>query len=297
VNGQGYAGVLGEAVVLTVAGFGVYGTAGQGIGVQGETDDMSFYGVSGLNYAINNAGSGIGVMGDGNVGTWGQTVDGNGYGAFGLNASPSVIANNIGTGGDGFVGVYGVTNDVVSGWGVYSDGDFGSSGVKAFVIDHPTDPENKNLKHFCMESPEVLNLYRGNVALDANGEAVVELPEYFESINTNFSYNLTPIGAPVNLYIKEKIEGGQFKIAGGNPNMEVSWTVYAERNDKYLQTYPGSKQVEVDKRQPGKYLRPELYGQGQDKAAFPKHDKQEILKLKGENLGKTKESKPYRPKK
>ncbi|MDA3912410.1 MAG: hypothetical protein PF448_13735 [Bacteroidales bacterium] len=297
VNGQGTTGVLGEAVVPTVAGFGVYGTAGQGIGVQGETDDMSFYGVSGLNYAINNTGDGIGVMGDGNTGTWGQTVDGDGYGAFGLNDSPSVVANNIGTGGDGWIGIYGVTNDPGTGYGVYSDGNFAATGTKAFVIDHPTDPENKNLKHFCMESPEVLNLYRGNVMLDANGEAVVELPDYFESINTNFSYNLTPIGAPVNLYIKEKINNGQFIIAGGNANMEVSWTVYAERNDKYVQAYPEAKQVEVDKRQPGKYLRPELYGQGQDKAAFPQHSKQETLELKGENLGKVKESKPYRPEK
>jgi len=299
VNGQGYAGVVGEGVVATAPGFGVHGSTSQGVGVQGLTDDISHSGVVGINnVAINSGtgtGTGAGVLGNGNTGVKGQTVFGAGYGVIGINQSTSMFDNNIGVSGEGsYVGVYGQTSDP-TGFGMYSNGDFGASGAKAFVIDHPTDPENKNLKHFAMESPEVLNLYRGNVILDANGEAIVELPEYFESINTNFSYNLTPIGAPVNLYIKQKIENGEFVIAGGNPNMEVSWTVYAERNDKYMQAYPESKQVEVDKRQPGKYLRPELYGQGQDKAAFPQHSKQDLIELKGENLGKVKEGKPYRP--
>jgi hypothetical protein len=34
-------------------------------------------------------------------------------------------------------------------------------------------------------------------------------------------------------------------IAGGKPGSKVSWTLYAERNDKYIQDHPDSKQVEV----------------------------------------------------
>lgn len=237
VQGQGYAGIVGEGVVPSLQGFGVYGTVSQGAGVQGETDDLSQSGIVGLNNGLINAGSGAGVMGDGNTGVKGQTVYGLGYGVIGVNQSTSTMDNNIGVSGEGWVGVFGKSLDG-TGFGVYSDGDLGSSGTKSFVIDHPSDPENKMLKHYCMESPEVLNLYRGNIVLDQNGEAIVSLPEYFESINTNFSYNLTPIGAAVNLYIKEKINNGQFKIAGGNPNMEVSWTVYAERNDLYLAEIP-----------------------------------------------------------
>jgi hypothetical protein len=301
VNGQGYAGVVGEGVVAALPGFGVHGSVSSGVGIQGITDDISHSGIVGINNVTidsgTGTGTGAGVMGNGNTGVKGQTVYGPGYGVIGINQSTSMVDNNIGVSGEGsYVGVYGQTSDP-TGFGVYCNGDFGASGAKAFVIDHPTDPENKNLKHFCMESPEVLNLYRGNVTLDANGEAIVELPDYFESINTNFSYNLTPIGAPVNLYIKQKIQDGQFIIAGGNANMEVSWTVYAERNDKYMQAYPEAKEVEVDKRQPGKYLRPELYGQGQDKAAFPSHTKQDLIELKGEELGKVKEGKAYRPEK
>lgn len=293
VKGQGYAGVVGEAVVTTAAGFGVYGITQKGIGVQGETQDREFYGVSGLNYASTGTGTGIGVMGDGNTGVWGQTTDGAGYGVFGLNASTGITDNNIGVSGEGWVGVFGKSLDG-TGFGVYSDGELGASGPKSFVIDHPLDPENKLLKHYCMESPEVLNLYRGNIVLDQNGEAVVALPEYFESVNTNFSYNLTPIGAAVNLYIKEKINNGQFVIAGGNPNMEVSWTVYAERNDAYLQTYPNAKAVEVEKRQKGKYIHPELYGQPEENSMFPSNSMQEKLKLKDKDSEKPVLKKPFK---
>ncbi|MDD4148623.1 MAG: hypothetical protein PHE33_01200 [Bacteroidales bacterium] len=291
VKGQGYAGVVGEAVVND-PGFGVYGMTQKGIGVQGQTDDSDFYGVSGLNYALSGTGSGIGVMGDGITGVWGQTTDGGGYAVFGLNESTGIIDNNIGVGGEGYVGVYGKTTS--GGFGVYSDGDFASSGTKSFIIDHPSDPANKMLKHYCMESPEVLNLYRGNIVLDQNGEAIVDLPEYFESINTNFSYNLTPIGAAVNLYIKEKINNGQFKIAGGNPNMEVSWTVYAERNDAYVQKYPNAKAVEVEKRQKGTYIHPDLYGQPKEKAMFPTNNMQKVIKLKEEKSGKSGLKNPFK---
>jgi hypothetical protein len=101
-----------------------------------------------------------GILGDGNTGVKGQTVYGLGYGVIGINQSVSAVDNNIGVSGEGsYVGVYGQTSDP-AGFGVYSNGNFAASGTKAFIIDHPTDPENKNLKHFCMESPEVLNLYR-----------------------------------------------------------------------------------------------------------------------------------------
>ncbi len=293
VQGQGYAGIVGEGVVPSLQGFGVYGTVSQGAGVQGETDDLSQSGIVGLNNGLINAGSGAGVMGDGNTGVKGQTVYGLGYGVIGVNQSTSTMDNNIGVSGEGWVGVFGKSLDG-TGFGVYSDGDLGSSGTKSFVIDHPSDPENKMLKHYCMESPEVLNLYRGNIVLDQNGEAIVSLPEYFESINTNFSYNLTPIGAAVNLYIKEKINNGQFKIAGGNPNMEVSWTVYAERNDLYLQKYPNAKAVEVEKRQKGKYIHPELYGQPEEKSMFPSNSMQEKLKLKDKDSEKPVLKKPFK---
>jgi hypothetical protein len=146
---------------------------------------------------------------------------------------------------------------------VHAVGSITATGPKFFEIDHPLDPENKVLRHANIESNEILNHYRGNVELDANGEATVELPEYFEEININFSYHLTPVGAPApNLYISEEVSGNSFKIAGGNAGMKVSWTVQAERNDMFIQAFPETKNMEFDKKDiyKGKYYDPSAYG-------------------------------------
>ncbi len=50
----------------------------------------------------------------------------------------------------------------------------------SFKIDHPLDPGRKYLSHSFVESPDMMNVYNGNVTLDANGRATVKLPEYFE---------------------------------------------------------------------------------------------------------------------
>lgn len=210
---------------------------------------------------------GWGVYGIGHSGTVGETNYQLGFGVYGRNYDAiGPLGNAVGTYGFGYVGVWGDQTDP-NGYSIYSNGDFGAAGTKAFAIDHPLDPEHKYLKHYSIESNEVLNVYRGTTAFDANGEATVTLPDYFDAVNANFSYQLTPIGGYAPLFIKEKIENGQFVIAGGTASMEVSWTVYAERNDPYLQQHPQSKAVEVEKESwnQGKYLQPDLYGQPDSK--------------------------------
>jgi hypothetical protein len=55
-----------------------------------------------------------------------------------------------------------------------------------------------------------------SAACDANGEATVELPHWFEALNKDFRYQLTSIGAPApNLYIPGEIQQHRFRIAGG----------------------------------------------------------------------------------
>ncbi|MGB6678993.1 MAG: hypothetical protein WBE44_20025 [Terriglobales bacterium] len=134
------------------------------------------------------------------------------------------------------------------------------SGTKNFRIDHPLDPANKFLFHAAIESSEVLNLYSGNVVLDVSGEAIVQLPEWFEVINKDFRYQLTSIGAPGrDLYVAEEVSGGHFKIAGGKPGGKVSWQVSGVRNDAWEKAHP--MVVEADKgSKRGQYLTPELYG-------------------------------------
>jgi len=128
-------------------------------------------------------------------------------------------------------------------------------------IDHPLDPENLYLSHSFVGSPDMMNIYNGNVALDAAGEAWVELPAWFEALNQNFRYQLTPIGAPgPDLYIAEEVRDNRFKIAGGAAGMRVSWQVTGIRHDPYAE----ARRVPVERDKPpqerGTYLSPEAYG-------------------------------------
>ena len=95
----------------------------------------------------------------------------------------------------------------------------------------------------------------------AADEAVVELPEWFGALNTDFRYQLTPIGAPgPNLYIAEEISGNRFKIAGGVSLMKVSWQVTGIRQDAWAKAHPIQVEVEKAAQERGHYLHPELYG-------------------------------------
>ncbi len=68
----------------------------------------------------------------------------------------------------------------------------------------------------------------GNVVLDANGEALVDLPESFAATSDELRYQLTCIGGFAPVYVAQKVRGGAFRIAGGEPGMEVSWQVTGE---------------------------------------------------------------------
>src|SRR5208282_2276942 len=50
--------------------------------------------------------------------------------------------------------------------------------AKSFVIDHPLDLANKYLAHASVESSEQACVYSGNIVLDDEGEAVVNLPAW-----------------------------------------------------------------------------------------------------------------------
>jgi hypothetical protein len=199
--------------------------------------------------------------------------------------------NTPGVYGGGKLGVAGIGDN--GGWGVYARnnsssggyaGYFSSIGVGlagyfagdvqivgdltkssgSFQIDHPLDPENKYLYHSFVESPDMMNVYNGNVVLDASGEAWVDLPGYFEALNRDFRYQLTPIGTPgPNLYIAQEISGNRFKIAGGEPGSKVSWQVTGIRHDPYAER--NRVPVEEDKpaEERGTYLHPEVYGQSE----------------------------------
>lgn len=122
-----------------------------------------------------------------------------------------------------------------------------TKGAGSFRIDHPLDPERKYLSHSFVESPDMMNVYNGNVTLDADGRATVELPEYFEALNRDFRYQLTAIGAPgPNLYIAEGVKQNRFRIAGGRPYAHVSWQLTGVRHDTYAEQH----RIKVEEEKP-----------------------------------------------
>ncbi|MFH1037638.1 MAG: hypothetical protein V1789_03080 [PVC group bacterium] len=161
------------------------------------------------------------------------------------------------------VGIYGESSSGYAGW---FNGDVNITGTLyktggSFRIDHPLDPENRYLSHSFVESPDMMNIYNGTAVLDGSGEAAVTLPDWFEALNRDFRYQLTPLGAPgPNLYISQKVSGNSFRIAGGTPGMEVSWQVTGIRRDPWAE----DNRIQVEEEKPeserGSYLYPEGYG-------------------------------------
>lgn len=220
-------------------------------------------------------GNGVGVYGSGgNVGVRGEasrTGVRSAYGVFGRVTDGPVGQPSYGVYGEANAsginyGVYGYAYGGTANWAGYFLGSVSvtgtlSKGAGSFKIDHPLDPENKYLYHSFVESPDMMNVYNGNVVLDKAGEAVVQMPDWFEALNREFRYQLTPIGAPgPNLYVADEIHGNAFKIAGGKPGSKVSWQVTGVRHDKFAEA--NRIPVEEDKKaeEKGLYIHPEAFG-------------------------------------
>jgi hypothetical protein len=194
-----------------------------------------------------------GFLGNDLAGVYGQSSGSIGAGVRGFSSSGK--------------GVYG---ESTSGYAGYFTGDVRVIGTLSknggsFKIDHPLDPANKYLSHSFVESPDMMNVYNGNVITDANGEATVTLPDYFETLNRDFRYQLTTIGGFAPVYIAEEISGNQFRIAGGKPGMKVSWLVTGIRQDAWAE----ENRIVVEEDKPaseqGFYLHPKLFGQPQER--------------------------------
>ncbi|MEM1271002.1 MAG: hypothetical protein AAGI08_13260 [Bacteroidota bacterium] len=283
LDGTGVEGQSENGVALKGISFGP-GLAGEFVGkvamegtsepdaglleVLNDSEDGSTFGIyaqnsfatpGGFNTAVR--GENLSTSGNG-IGVWGSH-EGRGWGVYavspegrGLNASTTtgtaVYARATGAGGRAgdFRGDVNVTGTLSKGGG-------------SFKIDHPLDPANKYLSHSFVESPDMMNVYNGNATLDAAGEAIVTLPDYFEALNRDFRYQLTAVGAPgPNLYVAAKIAGNQFSIAGGEPGAEVSWQITGIRQDPWaeLNRIPNEELKAPDER--GYYLHPKAYGVG-----------------------------------
>jgi hypothetical protein len=145
-----------------------------------------------------------------------------------------------------------------------------SKGGGSFKIDHPVDPANKYLYHSFVESPDMMNIYNGNVVTDKRGLATVELPDWFEALNRDFRYQLTVVGQFAQAIVVHKVEQNHFTIKTNKPAVEVSWQVTGIRHDAYANAY----RIPVEEMKPpqeqGYYLHPELFGAGPEKSVNAK---------------------------
>lgn len=290
-----HAGVRGEATnqtgVLGISyqGNAVVGRSWDGVGVVGSSD--GFDGVLGMSkigigvVGVSNQGGqavvgyAFGSSGNGIAGYGSQGVYGNGskYGVHGASASPS----GVGVLGFSNTGV-GIVGDTATGKAGRFHGDVDVTGTLtkaalAFKIDHPLDPANKYLYHSGVESPDMKNVYDGVVRLDDAGEATVELPDWFEALNGDFRYQLTPIGRPApDLYIAEGISQNRFRISGGPPKAQVCWQVTGIRQDAWAR----GNRVPVEQNKPrgekGQYLHPQAHNKPRSKDVFATSARDEL---------------------
>ena len=77
-----------------------------------------------------------------------------------------------------------------------------------FKIDHPLEPTRRYLNHAFVESADMKNLYDGIASLDKKGEAVVELPKWFQALNKDIrivSTRIPPVASklePGHIYFQ-----------------------------------------------------------------------------------------------
>jgi trimeric autotransporter adhesin len=273
VQGQSYSplgsGTVGENYG---GGYGVYGYGGTG--VWGTTNSATGYGVEGSNTS-STAGA---------VGVYGSSIEG--YGVEGILSGSSVgygvlgLANSSSGQGGGFynysTGDALFTYNGAGGYAAYLDGNVYVNGnlskaSGSFQIDHPLDPANKYLYHSFVESPDMKNIYDGNVTTDGSGLATVTLPDWFEALNRDFRYQLTVIGQFAQAIVASKVSNHRFTIQTDKPNVEVSWQVTGIRQDAWANAHRIPVEVPKAPADRGLYLHPELFGAPVEKSMAVAH--------------------------
>jgi hypothetical protein len=251
-------GVFGGAENLLGTGvqgrgrIGVEGTGTGGAGVSGTSDTN---GIEGNSTGRN------GVQGKSSSrfasGVYGENLSRAGFGIAGRSNTP---------GNSGLFGAALWADNTAGGFAGYFTGNVRVSGTLnksagGFEIDHPVDHSNRYLYHSFVESPDMMNVYNGNVATDADGNATVDLPDYFEALNRDFRYQLTVLDQFAQAIVAEEVKDNRFSIKTDKPNVRVSWQVTGIRQDAWANAHRIEVEVEKPESQRGKYLTPEEHGQ------------------------------------
>lgn len=261
----------------------IYGGAGDknALGTSGGTGLVVYGGAALNNYSASVGGNGIEATGgigteyyaDGIGGVFAganSAAFGDGLDAYGGSGNGIVAVAGDGPTVNGFYGpdgidAYASTNSDGIPYAGYFTGNVNVTGTltaatKDFKIDHPLDPANQYLVHASIESSEMVNIYSGNVTTDGQGNATVRMPKWFGALNTDFRYQLTPIGQFAQAIVATEISNNQFTIRTDKPNVKVSWQVTGVRQDAYAKTHPLVVEQAKEAGLQGHYLNPEAFG-------------------------------------
>jgi hypothetical protein len=294
-NNQGGSGVFGSGNP------GVFGDGVGGNGVTGNSSGTQSAGVFGTNLTntgVSGTGHigvrgittddslGMGVFGRGqgpnSAGVYGENGAGAAIWGFSTGVGPAILGQNSSTGLAGqFVGPVEITMNTIApaikATGLNGTGLAGrfigsvsvegtlSKSAGSFKIDHPLDPANKFLSHSFVESPDMKNIYDGNITTDATGSAVVNLPAYFEALNRDYRYQLTVLGQFAQAIVSREIAQNSFEIRTDKPGVKVSWQVTGIRQDAYARAHPIVPEEFKPAEEQGLYLFPAGFGAGEEK--------------------------------
>lgn len=234
--------------------FGVHGQSQSSHGVVGQSD---------TNHAVvGQSTSAVGVIGENSGGS---------VGVLGRSPFVGVQGNTVGTANDRQA-VRGENGGSTMGYAGLFTGNAWVTGTLtkgggAFKIDHPLEPETKFLSHSFVESPDMMNIYNGNVTTDAEGYAEIPLPEWFEALNRDFRYQLTVLDeedsdAFTQAKVVKKIASNRFTIRTSRPQTEVSWQVTGVRQDAWANANRIQVEEEKTPEEKGKFLHPQSLGIG-----------------------------------
>jgi hypothetical protein len=273
-------GAVGEPAIIGAGGLAASNTSG-GAGVEGFGGNSNGGGSAG-GAGVYGAGGNTVAIGD-HAGEGGEFIGG-GNSSLGVQGGDGVVAyggpsGGTGTAGNGiaaYPGDLGAGNGIsyglagLFGGDVYVGGNLAKAGG-SFAIDHPTDAANKYLYHSFVESPDMMNIYNGNIVTDASGAAIVTMPDWFEALNRDFRYQLTVVGQQAQAWVASELVNRAFTIKTDKGNVKVSWQITGIRQDAWANAHRIPLEVEKAPADQGHYLHPELFGHEGEPAIGDRH--------------------------
>jgi hypothetical protein len=265
--------------VFATGATGVEGVSTGGNGVYGHTTAFGTSGVYGESFPPPEAGNiSYGVAGRAVLyGLWGQaTHPGSAQG----NGGCGVVGNAGATNGIGVLGVCNGAGSIAvygrSAAGAplagYFQGDVTVTGTftapsSFMLMDHPDAPAQRWYRQAPVGSFEQVSVISGNTVTNASGRAGVRVPALFARHHSDVRYQLTLVGQRGTSWVLNDLDArGRFTIATDIPNARVSWQLTGVRTDPAAKGRPLRVDAAKPRRQRGRYLQPDLYGQPRTEA-------------------------------